>query len=310
MNKPAIAVLLGGHSAEREVSLQSGRAVAKALSDSGWPVICLDPKTDDVIGAIKQQKLAAAFIALHGIGGEDGVIQGALEYAGIPYTGSGVLASALAMDKARTKQLWQGLGLPTAEFALLSERSDFAATLESLGGKVMVKPATEGSSIGMSLANSMAELKQAFEQALPYCSSVMAERWLSGREFTVGIVNGEALPVIELRTQSEFYDFHAKYEANDTEYLCPAPLSDEEAMQAQNLSLAAFNSLGCKGWGRVDLMQDESGQFFLLEVNTSPGMTSHSLVPRAAKSYGLNFEDLVNGLMHQVLPHWQECDYA
>lgn len=310
MTKPAVAVLLGGNSAERDVSLQSGKAVAKALSDCGWQVTCLDPKNDDVISVIKQKKLAAAFIALHGVGGEDGVIQGALEYAGIAYTGSGVMASALAMDKARSKQLWQGLGLPTAEFSILNHESDFADVLQRLGGKVMVKPATEGSSIGMSLARSAVELQQAFERALPYCQQVMAERWLSGREFTVGIISDQVLPVIELKTHSEFYDYHAKYQSSDTQYLCPAPLTPEEAWQAQDLSLSAFKSLGCEGWGRVDLMQDNNGQFLLLEVNTSPGMTSHSLVPMAAKSHGLSFEDLVDGLMQQALADVQELDYA
>lgn len=301
MSRLKVAVLHGGNSAERDVSLNSGRAVMAALERKGFEVVAIDPKLDDVVAVIKAQQCRAAFIALHGVGGEDGVMQGALENAGIKYTGSGVLASALAMDKLRSKQLWRGIGLNTADFVRLDADCDFAQVLEELGAKAMVKPATEGSSIGMCQANNAEELEQAFKAALPYCDDVMAEAWITGREFTVAVIAGEVMPVIELKTQAEFYDFHAKYHANDTLYLCPAPLSESETQTAQALALAAFNSLGCEGWGRVDLMQDASGEFFLLEVNTSPGMTDHSLVPMAAAKAGIEFDDLVAALIERTI---------
>lgn len=301
MSKAKVAVLFGGNSAERDVSLNSGRAVIDALERKGFDVLAIDPKFDDPIAQIKAQDCQVAFIALHGVGGEDGVMQGALENASIKYTGSGVLASALAMDKLRSKQLWNGIGLNTAEFVRLDAQQDFAQVIEQLGGKVMVKPATEGSSIGMCQASNAKELEQAFQAALPYCQDVMAEAWITGREFTVAVIDNQVMPVIELKTQAEFYDFHAKYHANDTQYLCPAPLSVKETQTAQALALNAFNSLGCEGWGRVDLMQNANGEFFVLEVNTSPGMTDHSLVPMAAKQAGIEFDELVAGLIEKTL---------
>ena len=248
------------------------------------------------LGWIAELEALAAdriFIVLHGAGGEDGTVQGALECMGLPYTGSGVLASALAMDKLRCKQLWQGVGLSTADFELLHADCDWAGVLERLGGEAMVKPASEGSSLGMAKANSAEELQAAWVVAAAYDKVVIAERWLSGSEYTVAVLNGRALPVIKLETDRVFYDYEAKYLANDTRYLCPCGLTKEEEISLQNLALEAFSSLGCRGWGRVDLMIADTGEACLLEVNTVPGMTDHSLLPMAGKAEGLSFNSLL-----------------
>ena len=287
-----VAVLYGGTSAEREVSLNSGTQVLKALLAGGVDVVGIDagPSLVADLTALAPDRV---FIVLHGPGGEDGTLQGALEFLGLPYTGSGVLASALAMDKMRTKLLWKGLGLPTADFASLNASSDWAAVLADLGGVAMVKPSREGSSIGMARAASAAELESAWRVAAALGDEVIAEAWLAGAEYTVAILDGEALPPIKLETERGFYDYEAKYLRDDTRYLCPCglPAEREEALKA--LALAAFDSLGCCGWGRVDVMLDDSGNFQLLEVNTVPGMTDHSLVPMAAKARGIDFETLV-----------------
>jgi len=242
---------------------------------------------------LEQLEMDVAFVALHGVGGEDGTIQALLEARNIPYTGSGVASSALAIDKHRTKQMWQGMGFPTAEYRLLSEHSDWDAVIAVLGGKAMVKPVREGSSLGMTIAESAAQLEQAYSTAVAHDGAVIAESWLSGREFTVGILGEEALPVIELRTQEEFYNYEAKYISSETQYVCPAPLEAVEYKAMQELAMEAFYSLGCRGWGRVDLMQTEDGVLQLLEVNTAPGMTGHSLVPIAAMEAGISFSELV-----------------
>jgi D-alanine-D-alanine ligase len=289
--KTAVAVLLGGSSAEREISLQSGNAVLKALQKQGVDAVAIDTADRTWLKQV-QDHYAHAFIALHGVGGEDGTVQGALEMLGVSYTGSGVMASALAMDKLRTKQMWQGIGLPTPNFAVLSDDSDF----EGLMGQwreAIVKPAHEGSSIGMSRANSAEQLREAYEKAKQYDQSVLAEQWVHGAEFTVAILGGKALPAIRLETDHSFYDYDAKYLANDTRYLCPCGLSAEKEKLLQGLAQLAFDSVGCKGWGRVDFMQNQQGEFFLLEVNTVPGMTSHSLVPMAARAAGYSFDELV-----------------
>lgn len=295
-----VGVLFGGTSAEREVSLKSGAAVCQALTDAGVNVVALD-LADNAVEQIIAAKLDRAFIALHGVGGEDGRMQALLDFLNIPYTGSGVEASAIAMDKLRTKQIWRGMPLPTPDFVELSETCDWSATLNELGGEAMVKPAHEGSSIGMSRVASADELQQAFVDAARYDSKVLAERLIVGAEYTVAILNGEALPPIKLETDHSFYDYEAKYVTGDTRYLCPCGLTDDSEQELQALALQAFNSVGCKTWGRVDFMADENGRFTLLEVNTVPGMTATSLVPMAAKARGIGFEQLVLSVLLATL---------
>ncbi|MDO8345344.1 MAG: D-alanine--D-alanine ligase [Cellvibrio sp.] len=293
-----VGVLFGGLSAEREISLQSGAAVIAALVEAGVEHVAIDVD-DNIIADIQAAKIDRAFLILHGPGGEDGRIQALLEFLNIPYTGSDVASSALAMDKLRTKQLWRGVdingqqGLSTPEFAVLTQASDFAKVLANLGGEVMVKPANEGSSIGMSRVNNAAELEVAFQKAAQYQGSVLVERLIVGAEYTIAILDGEALPPIKLETDHTFYDFNAKYIAEDTRYLCPCGLSAAKEQELKTLALNAFNTVGCRGWGRVDVMADAQQNFYLLEVNTAPGMTSHSLVPMAAKAIGLSFAELV-----------------
>ncbi|MCF4008567.1 D-alanine--D-alanine ligase [Rheinheimera sp. UJ63] len=292
-----VAVMFGGSSAEREVSLRSGKAVLASLLDAGVNAFAFDPQQED-LSSLDADKV---FIVLHGRGGEDGVMQGALEQRGLPYTGSGVLGSALAMDKIRCKWLFQAQGLPTAAFAVARPGTeDYAAMLAQLGGKVMVKPANEGSSIGMSVAVTAEELAQAIATAHQYDEEVLVERWIEGREFTIAILNGAVLPIVEMRTPRSFYDYEAKYQANSTEYLCPAPLTAELTQAMQKTALAAFQAVGASGWGRVDLMLDQQGQFYLLEVNTVPGMTEKSLVPMAAKAAGYSFQQLVLAILTQA----------
>lgn len=294
-----VAVLFGGNSAEREVSLRSGKAVLNALLEAGVDAFAFDPKVQPLSSLQADQ----VFIVLHGRGGEDGTMQGALQLLGLPYTGSGVLGSALAMDKIRCKWLFQAQGLPTAPFLVARPGdTDYAAMLAKLGGKVMVKPANEGSSIGMSAATTAEDLAAAIAMAHQYDQEVLLERWINGREFTIAVLNDEVLPIVEMRTPRAFYDYEAKYQANSTEYLCPAPLTAEltEAMQAT--ALAAFKAVGASGWGRVDLMLDQQGQHYLLEVNTVPGMTEKSLVPMAAKAAGYSFKQLVLAILSQAGP--------
>ena len=295
-----VAVMFGGCSAEREVSLRSGAAVLNALQAAGVDAFAFDPKQQS-LAALAETGAQRVFIVLHGRGGEDGTMQGALQQAGLPYTGSGVLGSALAMDKIRCKWLFQAQQLPTAPFAVVhSHDTDFAGLLASLGGKVMVKPANEGSSIGMSAASTVEELQQAITEALKYDSEILVERWIKGREFTVAILNGQVLPIVEMRTPRSFYDYEAKYQANSTEYLCPAPLDEALTAAMQDSALKAFSAVGAAGWGRVDIMLDEQGQHYLLEVNTVPGMTEKSLVPMAAKAAGLSFQQLVLAILTQA----------
>jgi len=295
-----VAVMLGGTSAEREVSLKSGAAVLKALQNQGIDAHTFDPKEQDLT-ELKALGFARVFIVLHGRGGEDGTMQGALQLAGFPYTGSGVLGSALSMDKIRCKFLFSAHGLPTAPFvvAVKDEAIDHSAVISNLNGKVMVKPANEGSSIGMSVATNGDELNAALELAFQYDDAVLVEQWIQGREFTVSMLDGQALPVIEMRTPRAFYDYEAKYQSNSTEYLCPAPLSAEQTLLLQQVSVAAFKAVDAKVWGRVDAMMDEAGNFYLLEVNTVPGMTEKSLVPMAAKAAGYSFEQLVRKVLEQ-----------
>jgi len=294
-----IAVLMGGTSAEREVSLRSGTAVADALEAQGADVVRVDVEAH-AISQLTDIEFDVAFIALHGRGGEDGTIQGVLEWLDKPYTGSGVMASALAMDKWRTKMIWQAAGLPTPPAYLLEDSSDWEAINIALASNAIVKPAREGSSIGMRRVHNANELQSSYEYAREYDGMVLAERWVEGREFTVAVVNGQALPVIQLRTSHEFYDYDAKYQANDTEYLLPSELSTEKEAEIQALALKAFDVIGAAGWGRIDVMQDAAGEFWLLEANTSPGMTDHSLVPMAAGAAGMAFGELVVTLLQEA----------
>ncbi|MEK7259962.1 MAG: D-alanine--D-alanine ligase [Pseudomonadota bacterium] len=286
-----VAVVMGGNSAEREVSLKSGRAVLSALLETGVDAVGVDA-ANDLIGQLQRQGVNRVFNVLHGRGGEDGTLQGLLEFMKIPYTGSGVQASALSMDKVLTKRVWMSLGLSTPAFQMLAADSDWAAIIAALGTAV-VKPVREGSSIGMSIVSSAGELQEAYAKAAAYDSVVMAEQYISGSEFSVSILGTEVLPAIELRTTHKFYDYDAKYIANDTQYLCPAPLGSSESAELADLSWRAFTAIGCKGWGRVDVMRDGAGRFWLLEVNTVPGMTDHSLVPMAARARGLSFAELL-----------------
>jgi len=283
---------MGGRSAEREISLKSGTMVLAALKKSGVDAHAFDPR-DSGFEALKAQGYSRAFIALHGRFGEDGTVQGALEYLGIPYTGSGVMASALAMDKWRTKLLWHAAGLPTPAYQLLHARTDPAALMARLGLPLMVKPAREGSSIGMSKVTSVEKIAPAYELAARYDDVVIAERFIEGVELTAAILGDAPLPLIRLETPREFYDYQAKYFADDTRYICPSGLPANQERAVQQLAVEAFRVLGCCGWGRVDLMLDRDGNPQLLEVNTIPGMTDHSLVPMAARAQGISFEELV-----------------
>ena len=286
-----VAVLLGGRSAEREVSLKSGGMVLGALRRAGVDAHPFDPR-DRGLEALIGERFDRVFIALHGRYGEDGTMQGALELLGIPYTGSGVLASALAMDKWRTKLVWQAAGIPVPRYELLSAGSDFAAVAARLGLPIMVKPANEGSSIGMTKVKRAADLDEAYALAANYDPLVIAEQFIDGAELTGGILGRQVLPLIRLETPRDFYDYDAKYVSDDTRYILPCGLPEAEERAIGELGLRAFDALGCRGWGRVDLMLDRAGQPHFLEVNTSPGMTDHSLVPMAARHAGIPFEDL------------------
>ena len=288
-----IAVLMGGNASEREVSLESGQAVFDSLQSMDFDVVKIDTSSH-AIESLQAIKPAFAFIALHGRGGEDGTIQAVLESLSIPYTGSTVLGSALAMDKVRAKNVWRGLSLPTPKYLSLTEDSDLVDVLEYLGGKAFVKPAEEGSSIGMSLASSVEELQQAYLNAASFGVNIFAEKLVVGPEYTVAILEGHILPSIQIKTEREFYNFEAKYNDDDTGFLVPSGLNDEDESRLQSLARKAFDSLDCRYWGRVDFMQDHcTGEFHLLEVNTVPGLTSHSLVPMAAKAAGIDFNHLM-----------------
>ena len=291
-----VAVLYGGKSAEREVSLKSGKAVIEALTNAGVDVVAIDVG-DDLLTRLQSEKIDRAFIILHGRGGEDGSMQGLLECLGIPYTGSGILASALAMDKLRTKQVWQSLGIPTPRHAVLASEQDCVAASAELGFPLIVKPAHEGSSIGMAKVNSEQELVTAWKDAAKYDSQVLVEQWIHGPEFTIAVLRGQVLPPIALGTPHVFYDYDAKYIANDTQYRIPCGLDSVKEQELIDLTARACDAVGIEGWGRLDVMQDEQGRFWLLEVNTAPGMTDHSLVPMAARAAGLDFQQLVLAIL-------------
>lgn len=295
--KSPVAVLLGGTSGERDISLLSGNAIFEGLKNKGFDVVAIDTADKAWVQQVAD-KYRHVFIALHGPGGEDGTVQGLLEMLDVSYTGSGVMASALAMDKMRCKQLWQGIGLPTADFVELTTDSDWQG-LMAKWHQAMVKPAHEGSSLGMAKVESAEQLAKAYEFASQYDDVVIAEQWINGNEYTVAILDGEALPPIRLETENTFYDYEAKYISNQTQYICPCGLDDKKEQELKKLAEKAFASIGCKGWGRVDFMQDGKGDFYLLEVNTVPGMTDHSLVPMAAKAVGIGFDDLVEKILLQ-----------
>ncbi|WP_180022339.1 D-alanine--D-alanine ligase [Acinetobacter sp. YH16044] len=295
-----VAVLLGGKSAEREVSLDSGKAVLEALVRSGVNAEAFDPQQRSVTELVAYDR---AFIVLHGRGGEDGQIQGTLEWLNIPYTGTGVQGSAIGMDKVKTKQVWQGSELPTAPYRIVSKDSDLQEIVDSIGLPFIIKPVHEGSSIGMSKVEKIEDFATAIARATQHDAVVMAEKWITGREFTIVILNGQALPVIRLEPPADvaFYDYEAKYNRNDVQYGIPCGLTEDEEKRLQALSLRAFQAVGASGWGRIDAMQDAEGNFWLLEVNTVPGMTSHSLVPKAANAVGYSFDDLCVAILEQTL---------
>jgi D-alanine-D-alanine ligase len=287
-----VAVALGGDSTEREISLLTGKAVLDALARRGIDAHAFDPRERSLAELIEQQ-FSRVWIALHGPGGEDGTLQGALEYLGIPYTGSGVLGSAVGMDKLRTKRLAHSIGVATAQFAVLRGPQDFEVTLQRLGLPLIVKPANQGSSVGMTKVEREADLAGAYEAAAALDTDVFAESWIDGREYTVAILQDRALPSIRIETPRQFYDYEAKYFRDDTQYFCPSGLSTPAEQHLANLALAAFQAAGAEGWGRADFMMDATGRPLLLEINTVPGMTSHSLVPMAARAAEIGFDELV-----------------
>ena len=293
-----VAVLLGGTSGEREVSLNSGGAVLAALKRQKIDAHAFDPAEKSLSELAQFDRV---FNALHGRGGEDGTMQGALELMGIPYTGSGVMASSVGMDKWRTKLLWKVLNIATPDFEIVNVDSDFAAIEKKLGLPLFVKPANEGSSIGISKVKTLGGLQAAWILAAKADPLVIAEKFVGGGEYTVGILGDTALPIIKIVPKNEFYDYEAKYLRDDTEYLCPCGLSAEKEVQIQQQALQAFKAIGCKGWGRVDFLMDEAGSHFFLELNTNPGMTDHSLVPMAAKAAGISFDQLVLQILTMTL---------
>ena len=300
LKQEKIAVLLGGTSAEREVSLNSGTAVLNALRKQGYDAHPIDPK-EFPVATLKEQGFDRVFNILHGRGGEDGTMQGLLEQIGIPYTGCGVMTSALTMDKMRTKMLWKAFGLPVAEMEIVTVENRANLTPESvvkkLGLPLMVKPSLEGSSVGLTKVKAIEELESAVDFALKFDRTVLIEEWLAGDEFTVPVLNNEVLPSIKIVPEGEFYDYDAKYISDNTQYFCPAGLSDAREQELRRLVKQAYDVVGCRGWSRIDVMADAEGKFRLVEVNTNPGMTSHSLFPKSAATVGYSFEQLVEKIL-------------
>ena len=300
LKQEKIAVLLGGTSAEREVSLNSGTAVLNALREQGYDAHPIDPK-EFPVATLKEQGFDRVFNILHGRGGEDGTMQGLLEQIGIPYTGCGVMTSALTMDKMRTKMLWKAFGLPVAEMEIVTVENRANLNPESvvkkLGLPLMVKPSLEGSSVGLTKVKSIEELESAVDFALKFDRTVLIEEWLAGDEFTVPVLDNEVLPSIKIVPEGEFYDYDAKYISDNTQYFCPAGLSDEREQELRDLVKQAYDVVGCRGWSRIDVIADAEGNFRLVEVNTNPGMTSHSLFPKSAATVGYSFEQLVEKIL-------------
>jgi len=294
-----VAVLFGGRSSERSISLQSGENILNSLLQQGIDAHGIDPD-ENLAQKLIEGKFQRAFVALHGKEGEDGVVQGLLQLLGIPFTGSGVAASALAMDKARAKLVMNGLRIPTPVFGVAKDIETANEISQKIGFPVSVKPVAEGSSIGVTRVANLAGIAPAFHKAARY-GDVIIEKWIDGKDFFVSIIGDTVLPSVEVHASSGFYDYQAKYESHETKYLCPAPISLAKERALRALAYRAFCALGCEGWGRVDLMQDESGKFWVLEVNTIPGMTSHSLVPMSAKAAGMSFDDIVMMILEQTL---------
>ncbi len=297
-----VALMMGGRAAERDISLTSGKAVFSALQRQGIDVQAIDVR-DNPIEALAGKNVDRVFNIIHGRGGEDGVLQAVLQTLKIPYTGSGVLASALAMDKLRTKLCWQGAGLPTPAWMVLKNEQDLKPCAEKLGFPMIVKPALEGSSFGMSKAHDDNELIEAWRLASEFGCDVYAEQWVNGHEYTVALLQAEALPVIRLETPNAFYDYQAKYQSDNTQYHCPSGLSAEAERRLQQLAMDAAEVTGVSGWGRVDVFVDEKGDSQLIEINTVPGMTSHSLVPMAAAATGVDFDELVWRILETSFAH-------
>ncbi|HPE59707.1 MAG TPA: D-alanine--D-alanine ligase [Thiolinea sp.] len=295
-----VAVLYGGRNAEREVSLNSGAAVLRGLKEAGVDAHGVDVGPD-ILTVLQQGNFDRVFNILHGRGGEDGVMQGALELLGLPYTGCGVMASALCMDKLATKRLWRGAGLPTPEYRVLTAETDFNAVVAELGLPLAVKPVREGSTVGISKVKEAGKLKAAYELAAVHDPVVIAEQWIIGKEYTAGILDGRALPLIRIEPEGEIYDYEAKYISDNTAYICPCGLEPGQEQAMQQLALKAFQVVNGHGWGRVDLMHGEDGRSWLIEVNTNPGMTDHSLVPKAAAAVGLSFSQLVVSILETTL---------
>lgn len=302
-----VAVLLGGSSAEREVSLVTGAAVLAALQARGVDAHAVDPSVTS-LDVLHEQGYQRVWNALHGRGGEDGVMQGALQTMGIPYTGSGVLGSALSMDKLRSKQLFAAVGLDTPPYQLLEAEADLQRAEKNLGWPMIVKPANEGSSVGMARAENMQQLRQAWEMARDYDHCVLAESWITGGEYTASILQGCSLPLIRIEAASVFYDYQAKYHSDETRYFCPSGLDATLESKFQKAAMKAFRAISASGWGRVDFMLDEQDRAMFLEVNTVPGMTSHSLVPMAAKVAGLEFEELVWRILETSFKEGEKLD--
>ncbi|MEE9343999.1 MAG: D-alanine--D-alanine ligase [Methylococcales bacterium] len=300
-----VAVAMGGASAEREISLNSGNAVLSALVEQGVNAVAVDIGIDP-ISALLTEQYDRVFNIVHGRGGEDGVLQGVLESMGLPYTGSGVLGSALCMDKLKTKLCWQASQLPTPACITLKTHEDIERVVNQLGFPVIVKPVREGSSIGMNKATSTQQLTDAWQQAREFDDEVMAEQWITGNEYTVGIIENQALPLIRLQTPNDFYDYQAKYHANTTQYHCPSGLAEEQETQLQQLALNASQIVDATGWSRVDLFVDDAKQPWLIEINTVPGMTDHSLVPMAAKAMGMDFKQLVWQILETSMENAQQ----
>jgi D-alanine-D-alanine ligase len=294
-----VAVLMGGDSSEREVSLDSGRNVLEALRARGVAADGVDGM-QRLVRELSEKRFDRVFNILHGGVGENGVLQGLLDALGVPYTGPGVLGSALTLDKIRTKQVWLAEGLPTARFVRLPPGADLAAAVRELGLPVFIKPSAEGSSVGVFRVTTEAELAPALEFARDYPHELLAEQLVAGGEFTVGILGDVALPSVRIVPAGEWYDYHAKYVSDDTQYLCPG-LEGEDEDEIRRLALAAFRAAGCSGWGRVDVMRHADGRFALMEINTAPGMTSHSLVPKAARQLGVEFDELCWRILEQTL---------
>ncbi|MCK5880762.1 MAG: D-alanine--D-alanine ligase [Sinobacterium sp.] len=297
-----IAVLFGGESSEREVSLNSGKAVVEAFKALNIDVLAVDVQMKSLHSVLLQENIKHCFIALHGGSGEDGTVQALLASLGITYTGSNLLGCAIAMDKEKTKLLWAGAGISTANFVTVAADDNWASVSRAVGNKFMIKPANEGSSIGMSIVDDAVSFNLAIEKTKQFDSAVIAERWIDGPEYTVAILAGEALPIIGMKTEHDFYDYDAKYQSADTQYICPCGLNEEVENSIKEKAVEAFNVLACSGWGRVDVMIDADKQFYFLEANTVPGMTSHSLVPMAAKAVGKTFETLVAEILLLSLP--------